>query len=121
RMHWRQVIWAFVIAGGALGAVLLLSTPAYADVKAWTGGVSGAWSNPNNWQGAVAPAPGDDLVFPASAANKTNTNDYPAGTFFSSLTFTGNGYTIGGNGITLANGITQYYDSAVTSSISTPL
>ena len=49
--------------------------------------------------------PGDDLIFPDSAARKTNTNDFAANTEFRSLTFTGSDYVISGNQISLTNGI----------------
>ena len=53
----------------------------------------------------MAPSAGDDLYFPAAAALKANANDFAAGTAFNSITFTGNGYVITGNGITLNNGL----------------
>jgi hypothetical protein len=56
-----------------------------------------------NW-GAAAPVAGDDLVFPAGAANPSNTNNFAAGTTFNSITFSGGTYTLNGNGITLGAG-----------------
>jgi autotransporter-associated beta strand protein len=54
----------------------------------------------------VAPAPGvDDLEFPDTAARKTNTNNF-AGATFLGLTFTGRGYTLGGNPLTLGGDVT---------------
>src|SRR4051794_8785961 len=52
-------------------------------VSTWTGAVSGAWSVPGNWD--VAPVSGNDLVFPAGAANKTNTNDVASLVIYGSL------------------------------------
>ena len=71
----------------------------------WTGlGADQNWSTGANWQGNVAPsgkaAPGDDLVFPGSAAKKAPVNDLTNGVF-NSLTFSGGGYTVTGNPITL--------------------
>jgi len=40
----------------------------------------------------VAPSPGDNLVFPAGAAQMENYNDYPSGTVFGSITVSGSGY-----------------------------
>jgi len=52
------------------------------------------------------PQPGDDVVFPASAAQQTNINDLLAGTAFNSVRLDGQRYVITGNAITLAAGIT---------------
>src|SRR5262249_42866658 len=59
----------------------------------WDGSADGSnvrcadarWSSPQNWAGDVAPAAGDDLVFPASALQLAAVNDYPSGTVFRSL------------------------------------
>src|SRR5262245_6492328 len=66
---------------------------------------SNNWSAPQNWVGDVAPAPGDDLQFPASAAQFSTNNDFPAGTAFNSLSLSGVGYTLGGNALTLNAGL----------------
>jgi autotransporter-associated beta strand protein len=71
--------------------------------RVWDGGsaVDGNWTTAANWAGDVAPVPGvDDLEFPATAARKANTNDVTGATFLG-LHFTGSGYTLGGNAITL--------------------
>ncbi len=70
----------------------------------WTGNGGAAnqkWSAGVNWAGGVAPAasanPIDDLVFPASAANRTAVNDLVVAggaAAFRSLTIAGSGYTI---------------------------
>ncbi len=72
-------------------------TPA---VSTWSGAVSNLWSDNGNWD--VPPAAGNDLVFPAGAANLANTDDLPAATSFGSLTIAGSGYTIDGNAIALS-------------------
>ncbi|MCA9220473.1 MAG: hypothetical protein KDA71_09115, partial [Planctomycetales bacterium] len=46
------------------------------------------------------------MIFPDSAAHKTNFNDLAAGTRFNTLQFTGSGYAITGNPIQLQGGIT---------------
>jgi autotransporter-associated beta strand protein len=92
--------------GGLWGTALAefsLTAPA---TRTWTGGGSTShWSDANNWSGGVAPNPGDSLVFPASATSFTSTNDFAAGTAFNAVTFSGGGYTVTGNALTLAGGI----------------
>jgi len=78
-------------------------------VSTWTGAVSGLWSQAGNWD--VAPNPGDELVFPDGAANKTNTNDLAAGTAFQSISLTGSGYAISGNAVDLGGSISASYAS----------
>lgn len=75
-------------------------------VRTWTGAVSNLWNVAGNWD--TLPSAGDDLVFPLTASNKSNSNDFAADTAFNSITIQGNGYTLAGNRITLgAGGITQ--------------
>jgi autotransporter-associated beta strand protein len=69
----------------------------------WSGAASNLWSNNGNWD--VPPASGNGLVFPTGAANLTNSNDLTAGTSFASLTFSGSGYSLGGNAIALAGNL----------------
>jgi len=57
----------------------------------------------SNW-GGTAPVASDDLVFPAGAANPTNTNDFPAGTPFHSITYSGGTYVAGGNLLVIGSG-----------------
>lgn len=73
------------------------------------GGADPNWKTPQNWVGDVAPEDGDDLVFPAGAAQiTTSNNDIGSGAVgFNSIVFTGNGYDIDGNGIVLFSGITD--------------
>jgi autotransporter-associated beta strand protein len=100
-------------AGGVIQAVRRAAN------VTWSGaGQDNLWSDGANWVGNVAPAPGDRLVFPADAAQQTNVNDNPAGSYFASLLFTagrsalaGGQYDISGNGITLGpGGITDRAD-----------
>jgi hypothetical protein len=70
--------------------------------RVWTGqGSSAKWSNPNNWAGNIAPVAGDNPVFPAGAAQETNTNDLAAGTQFGNVVFQAGGYSVSGSAITL--------------------
>jgi autotransporter-associated beta strand protein len=75
-------------------------------VRTWTGAVSNLWNVAGNWD--TLPTAGDDLVFPLTASNKSNSNDFAADTAFNSITIHDLGYTLAGNRITLgAGGITQ--------------
>lgn len=84
--------------------LLLLGLNAQAAVKTWDGSSSGNWSTAANWTGNVAPVNGDDLVFPSGAANLLNTNNLTA-LRLNSIIFTGSGYTLRGNALTVTNGI----------------
>jgi len=89
-----------------LGLFLALSSSAAAATRTWDGGgSSSSWTNAANWAGDVAPVVGDDLVFPAGAAQMTNSNNFPLLTRFNSITFTGGDYIISGNPITLSAGL----------------
>jgi autotransporter-associated beta strand protein len=85
-----------------------------ATTVTWSGGgPDNLWTDGANWVGAVTPAPGDHLVFPAAAAQQVNVNDFPTDSMFYSLTFTPAtgiaslgtaSYRIGGNRIVLGAG-----------------
>ncbi len=97
--------------------ITLTATRAEATPRTWTGATSGNWSTATNWSGNVAPVPGDDLVFPLIASNKTNTNDLGAGTQFQSILIQGD-YTISGNAIQLgAGGLTFTVGSSTTATL----
>jgi autotransporter-associated beta strand protein len=76
----------------------------------WSGaGPDDHWTDSANWVSGVAPAPGDRLVFPQSAAQHTNTNDFTGDPTFYSIAFTGvppqnTGYTLGGDAFTIGAG-----------------
>lgn len=89
-------------------ALLFLSPVLEAATKTWTGGgVNANWSTAANWSPSGGPVAGDDLVFPAGALQLTNNNDTAAGTSYNTLSITGaaSGYTLNGNGIQLAAGL----------------
>jgi hypothetical protein len=75
----------------------------------WTGGGGDDnWTTDANWSGGAAPQASDDLVFPAVAAQTTNSyNNVPDKLICGSLTFMGGGYIISGNPIALDGGITN--------------
>jgi filamentous hemagglutinin family protein len=85
------------------------------DTHTWSGTASNLWNLGGvggNWNGAVVPVAGDDLVFPNNlvSGRYSTSNDIAAATSFNSITIQGNGYTLAGNSITLAaGGITDSY------------
>jgi autotransporter-associated beta strand protein len=84
-----------------------LETRVVPATRTWTGlGANDLWTTGANWQGAVAPSPNDDLVFPAGAQRLTNTDNFSAGTAFNSLTYSGTGYfvTTNSNSLNLGPG-----------------
>ncbi len=77
--------------------------------RIWDGGAAiGAdlrWSDRFNWEDNIAPVSGDHLVFPvASSTSYTTLNDFADGTFFRSITFRDDGYSLQGNRIVLGQG-----------------
>ena len=94
----------FITYKGGDGNDVALHVP---TTRTWDGGSANNnnWMTAANWVGDVAPAAGDNLIFPAGAARRSNTNNFPAGTKFSSISMDG-GYILGGNGIVLQAGIT---------------
>lgn len=81
----------------------------------WTGASNTFWSNAANWSGCGGQAPQDDdnLIFDTTPLTNSSdgflTNDMSS-LQVGSITFSGSniyGYHIGGNGISLANGITS--------------
>ncbi len=79
----------------------------FSAVKTWDGGgANGNWSTAANWVGDVAPVPGDDLVFPVTAAQYTTNNNLFLLTTFRSITIEGGSYTIVGNALRFTNGLT---------------
>src|SRR5688572_30667300 len=79
-----------------VGSCERLEQRRHMSVATWDGGsaADANWSTPANWLGDVAPAPADDLVFPAGAARGNANNDYAAATSFNSISFLEGGYTI---------------------------
>jgi autotransporter-associated beta strand protein len=120
-----QVLGAFAVNSGTLqvnvtdatgtansATVSWVATPAVPAgpiTETWTGlGTNPVWSDAANWDTGTVPYPGDDLVFPAGvpAGSLANNNDLPDGTAFHSITFSGGGYNITGNPLSLSAGIT---------------
>ena len=101
----------------AVPCAMAATASASPAVSTWTGTTSGLWSIGTNWQSGLPPAPGDQLVFPAGASNKTTTNDLPGATVYDSISLSDTGYTLGGNNISLSHGIA----SASTNTIAAPI
>ncbi len=62
------------------------------------------WSNRANWANNALPTSGDSLSFPSvPVAAQVSNNDLLTGTQFGSVTISGSGYDITGNGVTLTD------------------
>jgi autotransporter-associated beta strand protein len=85
--------------------------------RVWNGaGPNDLWSTGGNWVGGVAPTTGDDLVFPAGAAQLTNTFDFASSVILGRLTFSGAGYTINAQNPSLSLELSSGILSTVTTS-----
>jgi len=90
-----------------LTALALASLPTHAATKTWDGSASGLWTTAGNWTGNVAPVNGDALVFPSGPTRLLTTNSPGAATNFTSLTVTGDGYSLFSSPLSLTNGMTN--------------
>ena len=82
--------------------------------RIWSGdGTNSLWSNRFNWVGNTLPDQGDNLLFPPGvvASRLANTNDFPPGAVFNSITLTTPGYALRGNAVRLIDGIHGAYDT----------
>jgi uncharacterized repeat protein (TIGR01451 family) len=68
------------------------------------GGADDFWATAQNWQGDVAPTPGQTLIFPAGAPRPTSINNFPAGTVFAGIKMA-HGQSITGNAISLSSNL----------------
>ena len=108
RPQYIRYVRCLTLAAAAVFFVTTVATTAAAATRTWDGGAAdNNWTTAVNWEGDVAPAAGDDLVFPAAAADKTTINDFPADTDFNSITFDGSGYSVTGNRLVLATTIVK--------------
>jgi len=106
-----KAFWQHQIAVARLKAYLTFFALAgahvigHATLRIWdSGGADDNWTTALNWVGDVAPVAGDDLLFPPGARTGP-LNDFPAGTTFNSITFSGGNYALDGNSISLNAGI----------------
>lgn len=93
--------------------LLLLAASSSAAIRTWGGSVNNQWTVAGNWDFSTAPVPGDVLRFQPGGLNINNTNDFPAGTAFSSIDIQGIGYVLNGNRVHLGN-LTASAGGAVT-------
>ena len=106
-------------ASGDTATVSELAAGAGFQVVTWTGG-----DTDNNWQSAAnwntPPVAGDTLVF-AGSTRLANTNNHPANTAFSGVSFSGGAgaFTLGGNAISLTGNITN--NGANTQTVNLPM
>lgn len=104
-----------------LALMVLPATLPAATTRTWTGlGPNARWTTPQNWAGNVAPSAGDRLVFPSSAARRTNENDFAISTAFDSLSVTGS-YTLEGLEIGLKSGLNVSASAAPGTEIHLPI
>jgi hypothetical protein len=98
-----------------LALLASFSQVAFASTETWTGnGANSSWTTNANWSGIGGAGAGDDLIFPDVGSQQLSLNNFPINTNFSSLTFTGFGYTITGAQIFLgANGTAGGIDGEV--------
>jgi len=90
--------------------------------RTWSGaGTNSLWLNPSNWVANVAPNQGDNLSFPIGAARLTNTNDFPAGSMFNSISFSGSNYVINGSLILINTSLTNTPPAATANTFACPL
>ena len=89
----------------AIGFMVSVAAPAAAVTRTWDGGgADNNWMNAANWNNNVAPAAGDDLLFPAGVVDTVTVNNFPAGTKFGVIAFNAP-YTVSGNRILIGNTI----------------
>jgi autotransporter-associated beta strand protein len=102
----RGIIQYIIIGAAASVIMTAAAAPAAAATRTWDGGAAdNNWQTPVNWADDIAPAAGDDLVFPAGVTDMATVNDFPAGTEFTSITLESEGYWITGSRILLASAI----------------
>ena len=92
------------------------ATTRIAGTDTWSGAstTSANWTDPNNWVGGIAPGTDDTLVFPSSAVQKSDIDNFAAGMLFNAINLTGGGYSITGNSIILATGLNNSGSTANT-------
>jgi hypothetical protein len=84
--------------GAAIGAT---GARVEAATRIWAGTGSQFLSVPGNWQGGVAPGPGDDVVFPGTAPQRALINDQAL--TVNSIDMQVAGYLLSGNPVTMGS------------------
>ena len=81
----------------------------------WSGAGSGnLWTTASNWVGNFAPITGMDLVFPGGVSKLATLPDFPTGTPFRSLVFSGPSYVVAGNDFSPLVGLSNLLSSGLT-------
>ncbi len=113
----KTLLYIAALVVGISSLFVLVTGHASAATATWDGGGSdNNMLTAANWTGDVAPSTNADLVFPATISKKTVTNNFTAGTSFTSITFSGTtlasevNYAISGNSMNLTAGITTDFD-----------
>src|SRR5262245_13086669 len=89
-----------------LFASLMVHKAEAATVRVWSGlsPTSGNWTVAANWENNQPPVAGDILSFTDTGVRRTsNTNNFPAGTTFSTINFFDTGYRLRGNRVSISN------------------
>ena len=106
KSSFSHIVTLILLAALLVSGLRVSRTVSAATLRTWTGGhPPTALSSPTNWAGNVAPVAGDDLLFPAGPKRKSIRNNYPNGTTFNSLNFSGSNYNLRKNSLTLTGGI----------------
>jgi acetyl esterase/lipase len=83
-------------------AVLLMTQPAAAVVREWSGAVDNKWATAGNWSPAGVPATGDTLIFPFEATVRNTDNDLPSTVILASASLVG-AYRVTGNTVRISS------------------
>jgi len=107
-------VFRITYTGGDGNDVALVVTAQKGMVSQWTGnGGDTNWTTAANWLCGLPPDPGDALIFSNGIPNQIAHNNFPPGTTFSRLVFrgftSGQPFFLGGNPITLTDGIDGYF------------
>ena len=80
---------------------------AWGATKTWNGTAGGSdynWNTPANWNEGSVPTTGDDIILPAVTGGALNPQNNITGLSVHSITFTGGGYTVSGNAVSISSG-----------------
>jgi hypothetical protein len=101
RWGYSLISAAYAYSGWNIDEVLLTGTTTSTPptTSTWDGGGGEAnklWTTPENWVGEVAPAAGNDLLFPEGPSQTESVNNCGSSLHFRSITVSGNGYIFHG-------------------------
>lgn len=106
----RTNVWTPLRSPVAVLVVCLMvgAVQSWGATRTWSGAAGGGdynWGTAANWAEGFVPANGDDLIFPTGKPKSPGNN--LSGLALNSVTFSETGYTVSGNGISLAAGLTN--------------